>query len=189
MAAHQTTRTTVEAYLRAERAASFRSEYVNGQVFAMAGGTAAHSVLIARLSRELLDATEDRGCIVSVTELRLRVSHEGFYTYPDLMVICGEVHYADDVKDMVTNPVVIVEVLSESTEAYDRGEKFAQYRRVASMQEYLLVSQHTARVEKYLRQPDGTWNYSSVEGTGSAIELVSLGCRLQLDRVYRNVPA
>jgi Uma2 family endonuclease len=187
MSAQQTPWTTVEDYLRAERAATFRSEYLNGQVFVMAGGTPTHSFLMASLTSELFGLALDRGCRLFVSDCRLQVAPEGLYTYPDLMVVCGDVQYADGEKDMVTNPVLIVEVLSKSTEGYDRGEKFAQYRRIPSLQEYLLVSQDKPRLEKYVRLPDGTWNFSSSDGPDGSLDVASLGCQLRLDRIYRSV--
>ena len=131
---------TAAEYLAMERAAPFKSEFVGGEVFAMSGGLLPHAQLIGQTARELADALDQGPCIVTVTELRLQVAASETYMYPDVMVICGAPAYADGHRDMITNPSVVVEVLSESTERWDRGGKFAQYRRVASLREYVPVS-------------------------------------------------
>ena len=171
---------TAEEYLAMDRAASFKSEFVGGEVFAMSGGLYAHGVLISRFSRELEDALEDGPCVVSVTEVRLQVAAGETYVYPDLMVVCGEPSYAEGHRDTITNPSVVVEVLSESTERWDRGGKFAQYRRVASLREYVLVSQDAMRVEWFTRGEDGVWAYREAVGPEGIVRLEGLGVTLEL---------
>ena len=153
MPAQPLPRITPEEYLAADRAAEFKSEFYNGQMYAMAGGKAAHSAIIGNLTAGLHQALRDRPCVVYPTELRLRVSPTGWYTYPDIMVVCDEPRFADEQNDTLLNPTLIVEVLSPSTEAHDRGFKFAQYRKLDSLREYVLVSQSEPRVERFVRQP------------------------------------
>jgi Uma2 family endonuclease len=135
MSVNTTPTVTAEEYLAADRAASFRSEFVNGEVFAMSGGRLAHAQLSSQVSRELQDALEGLPCIVTVADMRLQIAAGESYVYPDVMVLCGEPVFAEGLQDIITNPSVVVEVLSESTEKWDRGGKFAQYRRVASLRE------------------------------------------------------
>src|SRR5262249_9165559 len=138
---------TPEQYLEIERAAEFRSEYYNGRMYAMSGGSLRHARIILNLGGELRAALKGGPCSATVSDLRLRVAPDGLYTYPDIVVCCGEPQLADGYSDMILNPTLIVEVLSPSTEAYDRGFKSAQYREIESLQEYGFVSQSEARVE------------------------------------------
>jgi Uma2 family endonuclease len=187
MAASPVPKMTAAEYLAMERASPFKSEFVAGEVFAMSGGFYAHGVLIGQMTRELGDALEEGPCVVSVTEVRLQVAAGETYMYPDLMVVCGEPAYAEGHRDMITNPSVIVEVLSASTEAWDRGGKFAQYRRVASLREYVLVSQDAMRVEWFTRGADGAWTYREAVGPDGVVRLDELGVTLALGRIYRKV--
>ena len=177
---------TAAEYLAMERASPFKSEFVGGEVFAMSGGLPAHSLLILRFGRELEDALEDGPCVATVAELRLQVAADTF-VYPDVMVVCGGFAYAEGHRDMITNPVVVVEVLPESTERWDRGGKFAQYRRVASLREYVLVSQDAMRVEWFTREEDGRWSYREAVGPEGVCRLEGLGVSLGLGRIYRKV--
>jgi Uma2 family endonuclease len=174
-----------EEYLEAERAAEFRSEYVDGEVFAMSGGSRTHASLISRVAHELETALEDSPCTVTVAELRLQVTSGRAYLYPDLMVACGE--DPDDPTDMITNPSVVVEVLSPSTERWNRVGKFALYRQVESVREYVLVSQDEMRVEWYTRRDDEEWVYRESNGPEGVCRLDVLGVSLSLGRIYRKV--
>ena len=178
---------TPAEYLAMERAAEFRSEYVNGEIFAMSGGLFAHAQLILNFGREMAEALDDRPCVVTASELRLQVTEVGAYLYPDLMVICDKPAYADGHRDMITNPSVVVEVLSESTERWDRGGKFVQYRQVASLREYVLVSQTEMRVEWFTRGSSGEWLYREAVGVDGVCRLQELGIDLKLERIYRKV--
>ncbi len=154
----------------------------------MAGGTYVHNLVIARMIFLLSQRLEGGQCVVLTSDLRLRVSMEGLYTYPDVTVVCGPPQFADDEKDILLNPSVIVEVLSKSTEAHDRGFNFAQYRRLQSLQEYVLVSQTEMRVEKYLRRPAGKWELTDFAGPDAVCRLESLGSEIAVGDIYRNVP-
>jgi Uma2 family endonuclease len=187
MSVNTTPTVTAEEYLAADRASSFRSEFVNGEVFAMSGGRLAHAQLSSQVSRELQDALDERPCIVTVADMRLQVAAGETYVYPDVMVLCGEPVYGEGHRDIITNPSVVVEVLSESTERWDRGGKFAQYRRVASLREYVLVSQDAMRVEWFTREDSGAWTYREAVGPGGVVRLDGLGVSLGLGRIYRKV--
>jgi Uma2 family endonuclease len=187
MSAQPQPRLTPQRYLEIERAAEFRSEYYNGQMYAMSGGSYAHVLIIGSLAFGLRTTLGKRPCSVATSDLRLRVSPDGLYTYPDVSVICGEPQFADDQKDTLLNPALVIEVLSPSTEGYDRGFKSAQYRTLASLQEYVLVSQSEPRVEVFRRQTDGNWLLSEAIGLEAACRFDSLDCRLALADIYDKV--
>ena len=179
---------TPEDYLRQERQADFRSEFVNGQVYAMSGGTRVHSVLIAAFAYELNSLLGDRPCLVTVSDLRLQIGLQSAYVYPDVMVTCGALQPADWQNDIAENAVVVVEVLSASTERYDRTGKFALYRKVTTLEEYVLVSQDESRVEWYTRNDQGNWEYREAVGDEGVCHLARLGVAVSLRSLYRNVP-
>ena len=180
-------RLTPTEYLKIERASEFRHEFVNGEMFAMAGGSPQHSAIKVNLSREVSTRLKGRPCTAFDSDLRIQVSPTGLYTYPDLSVVCGELEFDDDQQDTVLNPTLLVEVLSGSTEAYDRGEKFAHYRQIASLREYVLISQKSPLVERYLRNPDDTWTLTAVIGLEASIHLLTIDLTLPLAEVYDRV--
>src|SRR5262249_15919391 len=152
MSAHAQAHLTPEEYLEIERAAEFRSEYYNGCMYAMSGASLSHVLITGSLNAELRAAVKKGPCLVGSRDLRLRVSPSGLYAYPDGGVIWGQAKCAEDLKDTVLNPTFLAEVLSPSTEAYDRGFKSTQYRKIESLQEYALVSQTEPRLEVFRRQ-------------------------------------
>jgi Uma2 family endonuclease len=187
MSSQPSTFLTPEEYLEIERRAERKSEYFQGEMFAMAGASLEHAEIIINLARELSQRLKGRPCHVYSTDVRLRVDPTGLYTYPDVMVICGDPQLADERRDTVVNPVLIVEVLSESTEAYDRGKKFEQYRTLPSLREYLLVAQDAPRIEQWIRQPDDNWLRAETKGRGASIQLASVDCVLPLAEVYDKI--
>lgn len=177
-----------EQYLAAERGADRRSEYFDGEMFAMTGGSRAHNLVVTNLVGELRQQLKGRSCELYPSDLRVRVSATGLYTYPDIVAVCGEPRFDDDEQaDTLLNPTLIVEVLSPTTEAYDRGRKFEHYRTLASLQEYLLVSQEVPRIEQFLRQDDGHWLFTAASGLETDLALPSIGCRILLAEVYDKV--
>ena len=187
MSTRPTTFITPEEYLEIERKAEYKSEYYQGEMFAMAGASLRHARIISNLMRELGLQLMDRPCLVASNDLRLRVAPTGLYTYPDVMVICGELQTADDQQDTVLNPTVIIEVLSDSTRDYDRGRKFQHYRTLPSLQEYLTVAQDAAHIEHWKRQQENLGLLAEFSDLGQSIELASIGCVLSLARVYHKV--
>jgi Uma2 family endonuclease len=180
-------RFTPEQYLELERQADYKSEYYSGQIFAMAGASEEHNLINVNVSGELRQQLRGRPCRTYASDMRVRVSPTGLYTYPDVIAVCGERHFSDDHLDTLTNPTVIVEVLSPSTELYDRGEKFAHYRRLESLTDYILVAQDKYRVEHYARQTDQQWLLTVAEGLEGTIYLRSIDCTLTLSGIYENV--
>jgi Uma2 family endonuclease len=184
MSAQPHPRLTAEEYLAIERAAEFKSEFYDGVMYAMAGGSPTHSLIIASLTAALWQALKSRPCRVFVTELRVRVDPQA-YTYPDIAVVCGEPRTSDD--DNLLNPTMLIEVLSPSTESHDRGLKFERYRRLASLNEYVLVSQSEPRVETYVRQASGSWLFTEITGLDSTASFDAVECKIPLGEIYHQV--
>ena len=178
---------TPEQYLARERAAEFRSEFFRGEMFAMAGASKQHTRIKDNLARHTGNQLENGPCAVYTSDLRVKVSATGLYTYPDMVVECDEPMLEDKFRDTLLNPRVIVEVLSDSTEKYDRGEKFAQYRELPSLQEYVLVAQDRALVERFVRQPDDNWLLTAFSGLTQTFEYGTLPARVPLAEIYRGV--
>jgi len=187
MAAQSQPRLTPEEYLAIERAAEFRSEYYNGRMYLMAGGSRRQAIIIGNLTRRLGNLLDGRPCVATPIDLRVRVSPYGLYTYPDVIVSCDPPELLDGYKDTLLNPTLIIEVLSPSTEAYDRGFKSQQYRTIESLQEYALVSQTEPRIEVFRRQPGGDWLLSEAVGIGATCRFDSVDCRIPLAEVYDKV--
>ena len=180
-------RLTPEEYLRIERAAEWKSEYIDGEMFAMAGASPRHVLIATNIAGELRSQLRERPCTVYTADLRVATDKRRHYTYPDVVVACELPQFVDEHQDTITNPTLIAEVLSESTEKYDRGAKFERYRAVATLAEYLLVSQERVHVELYTRQPDGGWILREWNDPGAEIDLASLQCRLKVAEVYAKV--
>lgn len=178
---------TPEEYLALERTAEYKSEYVAGELFAMAGASERHVSIVANTMYLLVGQLKGRPCKAYSTDMRLKVSPTGLYTYPDIIVVCGTPVFADEQKDTLLNPIVLIEVLSESTEAYDRGKKFDHYRTLASVSDYLLISQDQHTIEHFVRQPDNRWLFSAHADLDDIVEVASIACTLQLRDVYDKV--
>jgi Uma2 family endonuclease len=183
----QPTFLTPTEYLEIERRAEQKHEYYQGEMFAMAGGTPRHGWIIGNVIGSLWQHLRDKPCRVSPTDVRLRVSPTGLYTYPDVMVVCGEPQHADDQKDTLLNPVVIVEVLSDSTWDYDRGRKFEHYRTLPSLREYLTIAQDRPHVEHWIRIDDNRWQLIELGDLAQTVDLTSVGCPLPLAEIYDKV--
>jgi|SRR5271157_1210705 len=178
---------TEEQYLEIERSAESKSEFFAGETFAMAGAGAAHNQLVWNLILEVGPFLGSRSCRGFPNDMRVRVSSTGLYTYPDVVVVCGEPQFLDDRRDTLLNPSLIVEVLSPSTEAYDRGRKFEHYASIPSLSEYLLVASDRIHLDLYARQTSGQWLLTSANGPEGALDLICAGCRLTASALYRDV--
>lgn len=188
MAANVHPKITPEQYLEAERAAvGVKSEYYDGYVYAMSGASFTHGVITGNLVSALHRRIANRGCFAIPNDLRTRVAYRGLYTYPDVVVICGKPQFIDGQLDTLTNPTLLLEVLSPSTEAYDRGFKSSQYRKIDSLCEYALVSQKEPRVEIYQRRENQQWLISEAAGLDASFHLESVDCEISLGEVYQNI--
>jgi Uma2 family endonuclease len=178
---------TPDEYLAIERKAEFKSEYYAGEVFAMAGASRQHNLIVSSIIRLLGNQLLDRECNVYPSDMRVKIVKTGKYTYPDVAVVCGTEQFEDQYRDTLLNPAVIVEVLSETTEAYDRGKKFENYQYIESLREYILVAQEPYRIERYIRHDDKTWTYSEFHEAEERVELSTISCELNLKDVYTKV--
>lgn len=174
---------TEEQYLTIEREAEFKSEFHDGQMFAMAGGPFNHA-LFSNAMGALLHRHLPAGCRTLSSDIRIRVSATGLYTYPDCSVVCGEPELFGDRQDVLLNPLLIVEVLSPSTADYDRGKKFESYRTIPSFREYLIVHQDRRHVEHYSKQDDGGWLLREYSGADASVGIARLGVQIPLGEIY-----
>ena len=187
MTSRRKTQLTAEEYLAIERKSETKSEYFAGEMFAMVGASRRHNLIAANIIRSLGNQLLERPCNVYPSDMRVKVSATGKYTYPDVSVACDPEQFDDAENDTLLNPVVIIEVLSDSTEAYDRGKKFEQYQQIESLTEYLLVAQEPYRVEQYVRQGGRDWRYSEYHSGDDVLRLNSVGCELSLKDVYAKI--
>lgn len=178
---------TPEEYLVRERRAEWRSEFFRGEMFAMAGATWEHTLIKDNLAGELGNRLKGGPCQVATSDLRVKVNATGLYTYPDLVIVCDPPQFEDHVHDTLLNPRVIVEVLSDSTEKYDRGTKFAHYRQLPSVQEYVLVAQDRPLVERYVRQADDTWVLTAFSDLAGSLVFGAIAAPIPLAEIYRGV--
>lgn len=171
-------------YLALEERSPTKHEWLDGVIYDMSGGTPDHAGLAAAVLGELRNQLRGKRCRVYTADLKVRVLATGLSTYADVSVICGALEVDPDDKNAATNPVVLVEVLSDSSEAYDRGQKFGHYRRIPSLAEYVLVSQHSPKIEVFRKNEAGKWVLAEEASAGEMAPLLSVGCALSVDEVY-----
>jgi Uma2 family endonuclease len=187
MSTAPTRRISPQEYLAQERRADFKSEYLRGEVFAMAGATYEHTLIKDNLAREAGNQLKGTLCRALTSDMRVKVNATGLYTYPDIAIVCDKPQFEDEVFDTLLNPRAVVEVLSDSTEKYDRGAKFGHYRQIPSLEEYVLVAQDRPLVERYVRQADGSWVLTIFEGLSSTFAFASIPVRIPLAEIYHGV--
>lgn len=178
---------TPDEYLAFERRAETKHEYYDGVLIAMVGGTPTHSEIAMGAGVALANQLRGRPCRIYNSDLKVGMGKRRSFVYPDVTVVCGTPQFGEAEHDVLLNPLVIVEVLSPSTEQHDRTRKFLAYQRIPSFAEYLLISQTIPRVELCSRQDDGFWEWSSVEGLDATIAIPSLDCTIALADIYHNV--
>lgn len=174
-------------YLAFEQASEGRHEFINGQIIAISGASRAHVLIVSMTVHLLMSQLRGKPCEVYANDMRVKVAPSGLYTYPDVAVVCADPQFTDDPLDTLLNPTVIVEVLSPSTEAYDRGEEFRSYRKISTLQHYLLIAQDRPSIERYTRQPKGEWLLTEVIGINETIALPAINCTLALAEIYERV--
>lgn len=178
---------SVEEYLAREQTSDQRHEFYAGRVLAQAGGSATHNRITMNTLNSLYLQLQQRPCRVYGSDMRVKVPLKQSYVYPDTTVVCGDEQFADANQEILLNPVVIIEVLSPSTERHDRGHKFEIYRSIASLQEYILIAQDTRRIDHFVRQSEKLWMFSSISEEEGELLLSSIHCVLQIEQVYRDV--
>jgi Uma2 family endonuclease len=178
---------TPQEYLAIERKAEFKSEFYDGEMFAMAGASWEHTFIKDNVARHAGNQLADGPCRVLTSDMRVKVDATGLYTYPDIVIVCTELKFEDKVFDTLLNPRVIIEVLSDSTEQYDRGTKLKHYRRVPSVQEVVLIAQDRPLVERYVRQTDHSWLLTEFRELTEIFEFGSVPVKIALTDIYRSV--
>lgn len=178
---------TAEEYLELERKSEIRHEYIDGEIFEMAGAGKRHNQISANLMRLLGNQILERNCNVYANDMRVKISSIGKYTYPDIVGICGDEEFEDKKDDTLLNPMLLIEILSKSTEGYDRGAKFEYYQTIESFNEYILITQESFRVEQYIRQDKNTWTYLEFRKPEDTVKLESIKCELSLQDIYHKV--
>lgn len=179
-------RMTVAEYLAFERQGDIRYEYFHGEIFAMVGASENHILIAGSTHSSLYLQLRGRDCRVYQTDMKVRINRQ-IYTYPDLVAVCGERKFEDEARTILLNPTVIFEILSPSTEQYDRKDKFHHYRSLPSVREYVMITQNMPHLDHYVRQPDNKWLLTDVDGLDASLELVSINCVLKLSDVYEQV--
>jgi len=177
---------TAEEYLAWERLQPTKHEFFQGEIVAMPATTLAHGRVVVNIGAELRSALREKPCEVLISNMRIKVPATGLYTYPDALIVCGKAELEDEARDTLLNPKVLVEVLSEESERYDRGKKFEQYRSIASLSEYILAAQDQVLVEHFSRQPDGSWLLREAR-SGGRVTLPSIDCTIEVDEIYVKV--
>jgi len=176
-------RHSAEEYLALDREADYKSEYVAGEIFAMGGASPKHVLIAGNTAREFGNRLRDTHCQVYSADLRVQADADNAYYYPDVAVVCGRPEYRDGRRDTVTNPLIIVEVLSPATRNYDRGDKFARYRKLGSLREYILIDQESCHVEHFVRK-EGSWEFSEIDDCQGTLEVPTLGVAIPLAEIY-----
>ncbi|PAX57915.1 Uma2 family endonuclease [Brunnivagina elsteri] len=178
---------TPEEYLELEEQSEFRNEYIYGEIRLMPGGTTNHNKIAGNFYKKFPDAIEGQNYDIYINDVKLWIDKYGIYTYPDVIVIKGEPEYYGSGKTIITNPLVIVEVLSNSTKNYDKGEKFKYYRSIPSFQEYILIDQYSFAVEQYIKQREGQWIFQEYEGENSILKLSSVNFEITFNDIYTRI--
>ncbi len=178
---------TTEQYFTFEETSEGKHEYHRGAIYAMTGGTARHNLIVANLIALFHGQLRGTACRVFPSDLRLKIEQTGLYTYPDVSIICGPIFFGDNRQDTVTNPVVLVEVLSPSTENYDRGKKFEHYRTIETLQEYVVVAQDRIHIEHYIRQDNYRWLLVDFFAPDQTVQVGAINCTLAVELVYENI--
>ncbi|MCU7834967.1 MAG: Uma2 family endonuclease [gamma proteobacterium symbiont of Taylorina sp.] len=178
---------TARDYLSMERVAETKSEFFNGEIFAMAGASRKHNQITSNLVRLVGNQIQDRSCSIYSADMKVKVENMDKYTYPDVVLSCEDELFEDENEDVLLSPIIIIEVLSDSTEAYDRGDKFLHYQNIESLKEYILFSQKTYLLEHYIKKSDNQWLYQEYHQLGDKIHLKSVDCFINLDDAYSKV--
>jgi Uma2 family endonuclease len=187
MATQSIPRVSEDEYLRLDRAAEYKSEFLDGEIFAMSGGSLRHSLLASNWTTWMSNQLKGKGCRVFTSDARVRTAKTGSYLYPDVSVVCGGPQTHENSNDILINPQLVIEVLSPSTAGYDRGKKFERYREIESLRDYLLIHADSPHVEHFARQQDASWIFREYCGLEAAVPIASLDCIVGLAEVYSDV--
>ncbi len=178
---------TEKEYLAVERTAEIKSEFFQGEMFGLAGTTVRHNAIVNNVVLRIGSKLKKTNCSFYTLDIKVKIQKSGLYTYPDFMAVCGEPQFIDEEKDVIINPVLIVEVLSPSTEQYDRTTKFSHYRKIETLNEYILIAQESARVEQFVKLKNEQWVYSEYKSLSQSISFHSIQQKLSLNKIYSGI--
>ncbi len=178
---------TSEEYLALEETAEYKSEYHQGDTFTMAGGSSNHNIIVSNINGQMALAFKAKDCVSYMLDMRLWIEANGLFTYPDLFVVCGKREFYQSRKDTITNPSLIMEVLSDSTENYDRGNKFVLYRSIPTLREYIMIDQYKFHLEQFSLGQDGKWNLTEYNGPNSILHCSTIDFQIPLREIYNKV--
>ncbi len=178
---------TVAEYLALEEAAEYRSEYFEGEIFAMAGGTENHNLIVGNSITQLNLHLAEKPCRVYPSEIKVRIENSKAYHYPDVTVACEHFEFEDEKRTLLTNPLILIEVLSDSTADFDRTKKFTRYRQISSLREYVLISQTEPSIDVFYKTDGGFWRFDNYTGLDEVMELRAIGIQVKLVDIYRRV--
>ncbi len=178
---------SVEKYFSMEEASEYKSEYYHGEIFAMTGASLNHNLIVSNLITALNNGLRESACFVFPGDMKIQVEEARHYTYPDVSVVCGDIEFAKGRNDTIVNPAVILEVLSATTQSYDRGDKFKAYRELGSLRDYILVDQYSHHVESFFRNESGRWELDEFDNINDSFKIRSVGVRLPLTDIYHRI--
>ncbi len=178
---------TSEEYFQMEETAEYKSEYYHGEIFAMSGASANHNLIVMNVGANLHHSLKGSGCFVFPSDIKVELDSAEHYAYPDVSVVCGDIRYGAGRKDIITNPIVIIEVLSESTKDYDKGTKFQAYRKISSLRDYILIDQYTRHVEYFFKNESGQWILEEFQDANDSFTVRSIKVELSLDNIYYQI--
>lgn len=178
---------TEDEYLKFADESDIKHEFVNGKIIAMTGATIRHNVIINNISYSITGQLANKKCLVTTNDTRIKIQIKESYRYPDIVVVCGKIEYLENRKDTLTNPIVLIEVLSPSTALIDYNQKLDEYTQIPPLQEYIIISQHDYKAERYLRQTGEDWLYSRAKGLDGLLHILSIDCQLALSEVYQKL--
>ncbi len=188
LALKQKTLYSSDEYLEFERAAELRHEYLDGEIYEMAGESLVHSQICINIAGEMRQILKGSNCQALSPNMKVRAETKGLFAYPDLSVVCGEPEFHDDKKDVLLNPKVIIEVLSHSTQRYDQTKKFYRYRKeIPSLTDYILIYQDIAFIEHHEKMADNRWTFNVIEGLDAIFSIQSIGCKIAMSEIYDRV--
>lgn len=178
---------SAEEYLETEKIAKYKSEYYRGETFAMSGASHNHNVIAVNIMASLHDSLRNSDCFVYTSDMKTEIEKDEYYVYPDVSIVCGDIEFADNRDDIVTNPVVIFEILSKSTKNYDKGPKFRAYQGIPSLRDYILIDQYACHVEYFFKNKAGKWELDEFKNRNDVFKIRSVDAELSLEAIYHRI--
>ncbi|QTA86479.1 Uma2 family endonuclease [Desulfonema magnum] len=176
-----------EEYFKTEQLAEYKNEYYHGEIFAMTGASFHHNLIAGNIFASLHSSLRNSDCVAFIGDMKIQIEADSHYTYPDISVVCGDIEFVGNRDDIIANPFVIIEILSESTKSYDRGDKFNAYRKIRSLRDYILVDQYACHIEYFFKNKAGRWELDEFENPNDSFKIWSVSVELSLEAIYYRV--